>query len=158
MPTLRIQGERVSSTWLRDALAAGDLATATELLGRPYRICGRIAHGDKRGRTIGFPTANIHLHRRSTALTGVYAVEVYGLEAEPLPGVGNIGNRPTVGGKRTLLEVHLLNFDQDIYARHVCVDFMRKLRDERRFASFEALREQIACDAMAAQAFFDKTV
>jgi riboflavin kinase / FMN adenylyltransferase len=156
MPTFRIDGERVSSTWVRDALAAGDLATAAKLLGRPYRMCGRVAHGDKRGRIIGFPTANIHLHRCSAPLAGVYAVEVYGLEAEPLPGVANIGNRPTVGGTRTLLEVHLLDFRQDIYGRHVSVDFMRKLREERRFSSFEALREQILRDASAARAFFAK--
>jgi riboflavin kinase/FMN adenylyltransferase len=155
MPTFRLDGERVSSTWIRDALAAGDLATAAKLLGRPYRMCGRVAHGDKRGRMIGFPTANIHLHRRNTPLTGVYAAEVYGLDAEPLPGVVNIGNRPTLGGTQTLLEVHLFDFHQDIYGRHMSVDFMRKLREERRFGSFEALREQILCDAREARAFFD---
>jgi riboflavin kinase / FMN adenylyltransferase len=151
MHTFHIDGERVSSTRVREALGRGDLGTAEKLLGRPYRMRGRVAHGDKRGRSIGFPTANIHLHRCTTPLTGVYAVEMYGLEGEPLSGMANIGSRPTVGGTRTLLEVHLFDFDQDIYGRHVQVSFVKKLRDEMHFSSFEALKQQIQQDALQAR-------
>jgi riboflavin kinase/FMN adenylyltransferase len=157
MHTFYIDGERVSSTRLREALGRGDLATAEKLLGRPYRMCGRVAHGDKRGRSIGFPTANIYVHRRKTPLSGVFAVEVYGLEAEPIPGVANLGTRPTVDGTRTLLEVHLFDFNQDIYGRHVHVNFLHKLRDEQRFASFASLKCQIERDASEARAFFERT-
>jgi riboflavin kinase / FMN adenylyltransferase len=154
MHTFDIDGKRVSSTRIREALALGDLATAEKLLGRPYRMTGRVAQGDKRGRLIGFPTANIHLHRRMAPLAGVFAVEMYGLEVEPLSGVANIGTRPTVDGTRTVLEVHLFDFDQDIYGRYVQVEFVLKLRDEKRFDSFQALKEQIARDAAEARAFF----
>jgi riboflavin kinase/FMN adenylyltransferase len=154
MHTFEIDGMRVSSTRIREALARGDLATAEKLLGRPYRMCGSVAHGDKRGRCIGFPTANIHLHRRATPVQGVFAVEVFGLDREPVEGVANVGIRPTVDGTRSLLEIHLFDFDDDIYGRHVNVDFVHKLRDEQRFESFEALRRQIHDDAQAARAFF----
>lgn len=154
MHTFTIDGERVSSTRIREALARGDLNAAEKLLGRPYRMCGRVAHGDKRGRSIGFPTANIHLHRRATPVLGVFAVEVFGLDVEPVPGVANVGTRPTVDGTRSLLEIHLLDFDRDIYGCHVYVDFLCKLRDEKRFATFETLKEQIRRDAEEARAFF----
>ena len=145
MHTFAIDGQRVSSTRVRQALAAGDLAAAEKLLGRPYRMCGRVAHGDKRGRTIGIPTANIHLHRKVTPVKGVYVVEMFGLDREPLVGVANVGNRPTVAGTRTLLEVHLFDFDQDIYGRYVSIDFLHRLRDEQRFASFDELKTRILC-------------
>ncbi len=154
MHTFTIDGERVSSTRMREALAQGDLNTAEKLLGRPYRMCGRVAHGDKRGRSIGFPTANIHLHRQATPVQGVFAVEVFGLDVEPVPGVANVGTRPTVDGTRSLLEIHLLGFDRDIYGCHVYVDFLCKLRDEKRFATFEELKEQIQRDAEEAREFF----
>jgi len=154
MHTFEILGERVSSTRIRYALQSGELAFAEQLLGRPYRMSGRVAHGDKRGRSIGFPTANIHLHRRASPLTGVYAVEMYGLPGEPVAGVANVGIRPTVGGTRAQLEVHLFDFDADIYGRHVQVEFRHKLRDERRFESFEALKTQIDKDARQARDFF----
>lgn len=154
MHTFTIDGARVSSTRIREALGRGDLGAAEKLLGRPYRMCGRVAHGDKRGRSIGFPTANIFLHRRTTPVQGVFAVEVFGLDKEPVAGVANVGTRPTVDGLRSLLEIHLFDFDQEIYGRHVYVDFLRKLRDEKRFASFEELRAQIVRDADEAQRFF----
>jgi riboflavin kinase / FMN adenylyltransferase len=153
MHTFYVDGLRASSTRIREALAQDDLATAEKLLGRPYRMCGRVVHGDERGRTIGFPTANIHLHRRSSPVSGVYAVEVFGLEKEPLTGVANIGTRPTVGGTESRLEVHLLDFDSDIYGRYVHVDFLHKLRPESRFESLEELVAQIRKDATAARAF-----
>ena len=154
MHSFRIDGERVSSTRIREALAAGDMDTAEKLLGRPYRMCGRVAHGDRRGRGIGFPTANLHLHRRASPVLGVFAVEVFGVPGEPVPGVANVGVRPTVDGTCALLEVHLLDFAGDLYGRYVQVDFLHKLRDERRFASFEALRAQIRRDVEAARAWF----
>jgi riboflavin kinase/FMN adenylyltransferase len=131
--------ERISSTRVREALFRGDLESARHLLGRPYRMQGRVGHGDKRGRTIGFPTANIDLHRRVSPLHGVFAVQVQGLAAGPLPGVANIGTRPTVAGGIYRLEVHLFDFDRDIYGLHVEVEFRLKLREERRFASFDEL-------------------
>jgi len=154
-----IDGERVSSTRIRRALAEDDLATAEQLLGRPYRMCGRVARGDGRGRELGFPTANIHLHRRRAPVSGVYAVELFGLEREPWPGVANVGTRPTVGGGRSQLEVHLLDYAEDegsgggLYGRYVHVDFLAKLRPERRFPSLEALVAQIRRDVAAARAF-----
>ena len=153
MHTFTIDGERVSSTRVRKALAAGDLATAEKLLGRPYRMCGRVAHGDQRGRTIGIPTANIHLHRQATPVRGVYVVEMFGLEREPLVGVANVGNRPTVDGTRTLLEVHLFDFNQEIYGRYVSIDFLHRLRDEQRFASFDELKTRINQDMDEARAW-----
>ena len=146
MRTFSIDGGRVSSTRIREALAAGDLAGAARLLGRGFRMSGRVAHGDQRGRTIGVPTANIHLHRKVSPLHGVYVVEMFGLEGEPIPGVANVGTRPTVDGTRTLLEVHLLEFDRDIYGRQVSVEFLHKLRDEQRFESFDELRARIGRD------------
>jgi riboflavin kinase/FMN adenylyltransferase len=146
--------ERVSSTRIREALARGDLDLARHLLGRPYRICGRIAHGDKRGRTIGFPTANIDLHRRVSPLRGVYAVVVEGVDHAPRPGVANIGVRPTVGGElRYLLEVHLFDYSGDLYGRHVEVEFRLKLRDEKKFDSFDQLKSQIQRDSRAAREY-----
>ncbi|NOY62959.1 MAG: bifunctional riboflavin kinase/FAD synthetase [Gammaproteobacteria bacterium] len=154
MHTFAIDGARVSSTRIRAALTNNDLSAAEKLLGRPYRISGRVAHGDKRGRQIGFPTANIHLHRRSTPLHGVYAVELFGLNEEPLQGVANIGTRPTVNGTRCQLEVHLFDFAEDIYGQYVQIDIQHKLRDEQRFASIDALTQQIQQDVVAAQLFF----
>ena len=151
--TIKHADERVSSTRIREALARGDLEQARHLLGRPYRICGRVAHGDKRGRTIGFPTANIHLHRRVSPVTGVYAVWVCGVGDDALPAVANVGKRPTVGGVDSRLEVHLFDFDGDLYGAHLQVEFWLKLRDEQRFESFNALKEQIARDAAAARQY-----
>ncbi len=154
MHTFDIDHARVSSTRVREALSAGDFAMAESLLGRPYRMSGRVAHGDKRGRTIGFPTANIFLHRSATPLQGVFAVEMFGIKGEPLQGVANIGTRPTVDGTRTLLEVHLFDFDAEIYGCHVQVNFLHRLRAEQRFDSFEALKQQISVDAKQAREFF----
>ncbi len=146
-------GQRVSSTRIREALARGELTLAEGLLGHPYSICGRVAQGDKRGRTLGFPTANIHLHWRSTPLAGVYAVRMRGVGPEPVAGVANLGRRPTVGGLRVQLEVHLFDFQQDIYGRHVQVEFLAFLRPEQRFDSLDALQRQIQTDSDQARAF-----
>lgn len=146
MHTFLIDGVRVSSTRIREALAAGDLAGAEKLLGRPYRMCGRVAHGDKRGRTIGVPTANVHLHRVATPVKGVYVVEVFGLHHEPVSGVANVGSRPTVDGTRSLLEVHLFEFSREIYGHYININFLHKIRDEQRFASFDELKLRIQRD------------
>jgi riboflavin kinase/FMN adenylyltransferase len=145
---------RVSSTRVRDSLAAGDLEWTAELLGRPFTLCGRVAHGDKRGRTIGFPTANIRLHRHRSPLSGVFAVRMSWPGARAYAGVANVGKRPTVNGTWLQLEVHLFDFDRDIYGQHVEVEFLHKLRDEQRFDSFDALREQIERDARQAREVF----
>ncbi|HKJ22034.1 MAG TPA: bifunctional riboflavin kinase/FAD synthetase [Gammaproteobacteria bacterium] len=156
MHTVSIDGARVSSTRIRQALAAGDLAAAEKLLGRPYRMSGRVVHGDKRGRVLGVPTANIYLHRRNSPVHGVYAVEVFGVPDEPRPGAANVGTRPTVGGTRTLLEVHILDFDGSLYGQHVRVDFLHKIRDEERFASLEILKEYIQRDIEQTRDFFSR--
>ena len=146
--------ERISSTRIRDALGRGDFNLARHMLGRPFRIYGRVGHGDKRGRTIGFPTLNLNLHRRMSPLRGVYAVLVHGVGDRPWPGVANIGTRPTVdGGSRYLLEVHLFDFSGDIYGSHVEVEPRLKLRDEKKFGSFDELKAQIDRDASAAREF-----
>ena len=154
MHTFCVGPERVSSTRIRDALQQGDLTGAAALLGRPYWMSGRVAHGDKRGRTIGYPTANIFLHRNSVPVAGVFAVEMHGIDGQTLQGVANVGNRPTVDGSRSLLEVHLFDFDRDIYGRHVQVSFLKKLRPEQKFDSFEQLKLQIQQDAQQALDFF----
>lgn len=154
MGSVMVDGERVSSSAVRQALAAGDMERAASLLGRPYIIDGQVSHGDKIGRQLGFATANIRIRHNPLPMTGVFAVEVGGLGERPLPGVANLGIRPTVGGTRPLLEVHLFDFDRDIYGAHISVRFVHKLRDEQRFPNFDALKAQIAADAAAARAFF----
>ncbi|MCW9024120.1 MAG: bifunctional riboflavin kinase/FAD synthetase [Gammaproteobacteria bacterium] len=154
MHTFAVGAERVSSTRIRKALEQGDMTGAEELLGRDYRMSGRVAHGEKLGRQLGFPTANIHLHRKVSPLQGIFAVEVFGLDQEPLTGVASLGTRPTVDGTGTLLEVYLFDFDQEIYGRHIQVSFLHKLRDEERFDSIEALRVQIEKDVNDAKAWF----
>ena len=153
MHSFSVDGKRVSSTRIRQALVEGDLATADKLLGRPYRMCGRVAHGNKIGRTIGIPTANVHLHRKVSPIKGVFVVEVFGLSREPINGAANVGNRPTIEGTRTLLEIHLLDFDEDIYGRHIHVNFLHKLRDEEKYDSLEELRQIILKDIDNARAW-----
>lgn len=156
MATFTIDGERVSSTRVRQALGRGDLAEAEKLLGRPYRMCGRVAHGDKLGRTLGVPTANVHLHRLATPIRGIFVVEVFGLQHEPIAGVASIGNRPTVGGTRTLLEIHLFEFSREIYGHYIQINFLHKLRDEQRFASLDELKAHIQRDIDEARAWLDQ--
>ncbi len=152
--SVMLAGERVSSSGVRKALAAGDMEHAARLLGRPYVIDGQVKHGDKIGRQLGFATANLRIKHNPLPMTGVFAVEVHGLAEQPWPGVANLGIRPTVGGIRPLLEVHLFDFNRDIYGAHITVRFIHKLRDEQRFPNFDALKAQIAADAAAARDFF----
>jgi riboflavin kinase / FMN adenylyltransferase len=154
MQSVTIDSERVSSSAVRAALAGGEMEHAARLLGRPYIIDGRVAQGDKLGRQLGFATANIRIKHNPLPMTGVFAVEVSGLGEAPLPGVANLGIRPTVGGTRPLLEVHLFDFNRDIYGAHISVRFVHKLRNEQRFPNLDALKAQIAADAAAARAFF----
>ena len=155
METIEIAGERVSSSAVRETLAGGDLEHAARLLGRPYCISGRIVHGDKIGRRLGYPTANVQLKRKRVALSGVFAATVSGLDKRHLPGAASLGVRPTLGhGLRPVLEVHLFDFDQTVYGKHVTVHFLHKLRDEMKFESLGALTAQIDRDVAATQAFF----
>lgn len=150
--TVELDGLRVSSTQVREALARADFAVAERLLGRPFRIRGRVLHGQKLARQLGTPTANIQLKRHRVPLTGVYLVSVE-LDGQRWPGVANIGVRPTVAGDgRAHLEVHLLDFAGDLYGRRLTVEFHHKLRDEQRFASLEALKSAIDADIAAARA------
>lgn len=155
MPEVALHGKRVSSSAVRAALAAGDLAAAARLLGRPYAMSGRIAHGEKLGRELGFPTANIMLPKRAP-LAGIFAVEcrVEG-ETQWRPGVASVGRRPTVNPTAApLLEVHLLDYAADLYRRHLQVRFLRKLRDEQKYDDVPALRAAIAGDAALARSYF----
>ena len=155
MESIRVAGERVSSSAIRSALASGDMAHAARLLGRPYSIDGRVVHGEKVGSRLGFATANIRIRHDNPPLQGVFAVEVHGLKEGAHPGVANLGIRPSVNAAtRPLLEVHLLDFHANIYGAHLNVRFLQKLRDETCFADFEALKTQIAQDAESARRYF----
>jgi riboflavin kinase/FMN adenylyltransferase len=146
-----VDGERVSSSLVRDALGRGDLDRATRLLGRPYRMAGRVRLGRKLGRELGFPTANLALHRKVVPLWGIFAVRASGAGLADHPAVASLGTRPTVDGTDPLLEVHLFDFDGDLYGRCLDVDFIARLRDERKFESLDALVEQMHRDAAAAR-------
>jgi len=151
----QVAGLRISSTLIRDALGEGDLAQAEKLLGRCYSVCGRVAHGDKRGRTIGYPTANIRMFRKNTPVNGVFAVTMTGIDGLEFEGVANVGTRPTVdGGSKVILETHLFDFDKDIYGRYVEVHFKQKIRDEIRFQSLEQLKAQIQKDVAETKKIF----
>jgi riboflavin kinase/FMN adenylyltransferase len=151
MPDVLFDGERVSSSAVRSALAAGELAAAERLLGHPYTISGRVAHGAKLGRGLGFPTANIVL-RRTAPLSGIFAVEVEGIGR----GVASVGRRPTVNPVPIpLLEVHLFDWDRDLYGAHIKVRFLKKLREEKKFDGLPALRAAIAADAKQAREYFE---
>ncbi|MFQ6404364.1 bifunctional riboflavin kinase/FAD synthetase [Methylophilus sp. 'Pure River'] len=150
LPEVQLHGERVSSTLVRNALAAGELVKAHTLLDRPYSISGKVVHGAKLGRQLGYPTANVHMRHERPALTGVYAVKL-----NNLPAVANLGNRPTLEGIPKLkLEVHVFDFNGDLYDQHVHVQFFHKLRDEQKFAGLDALKAQIALDALQAKQYF----
>jgi riboflavin kinase/FMN adenylyltransferase len=147
-------GERASSTVVRHALATGDLARAAAMLGRPYAIEGRVAHGAKLGRNLGFPTANVRL-KRKPPISGVFAVRVHGVSATPLEAVASIGVRPTVESTgEPLLEVFIFDFDETIYGRRITVEFVHKLRDEERYPDLETLTRQIGIDAQQARDYF----
>ena len=153
MPAVTRAGARVSSSAVRTALASGDLASAEALLGRPYSISGRVVHGRKLGRKLGFATANVQLNHNRPPLTGIYAVRVRGIGAAR-SGVASLGVRPTITASgRAVLEVHLFEFSDDLYAAHVTVEFLHKIRDEEKYSDLDELKAQIARDCEAAKGF-----
>ncbi len=153
--SLQVHGQRVSSTLIRNALAAGDLQRAEAMLGYPYSVCGRVIHGNKRGRTIGYPTANISLSRKNAPISGVFVATVTGIDGLAIEGVANVGVRPTVdGSNKVVLEVHLFDFKKDIYGYHVTVHFVQRIRAERRFQTVDELKEQIENDVAEAKKIF----
>lgn len=158
LSTVQLDGERASSTAVRTALATGDLAHAARLLGRPYSICGRVMHGDKLGRDLGYPTANVQLKHNRPPLLGIFAVRVSGLDAEDLPGVASLGVRPTMkgAGAAPVLEVHLFDFNSEIYGRRVRVDFLHKLRDEAKYPDLSSLVAQIGRDVDHAKQYLNQ--
>lgn len=156
IPTVLFENSRIDSSRVRKALAQADFALAAKLLARPFRLSGRVIQGDQRGRLLGFPTANIGLHRYVIPLRGVFIVKVLGLQSSPLAGIANCGSRPTVNGVKSLLEVHLFNFSQDIYGSFVEVEFLQKIRDEKKFDSLAALQQQIIQDVAMAKNYFAK--
>jgi len=147
-----VDGERVSSSLVRAALGGGDLKRAASLLGRPFRIAGRVRKGQQLGRKLGYPTANLALHRKVVPLWGIYAVHVSGAGLVDHPAVVSLGTRPTINGTDPLLEVHVFDFDGDLYGKYLDVDFVQRLRDEQRFESLDALVEQMHRDAAQARA------
>jgi riboflavin kinase/FMN adenylyltransferase len=147
-----LQGERASSGLVREALAAGDFGRAAQLLGRPYTMCGRVLLGRQLGRTLGFPTANLALHRRRAALSGIFAVRVHGPGVMSWPGVASLGTRPTVDGVEPLLEAHLFDWSGNLYGAELEIEFVGKLRDEAKFASLPLLVAQMQKDASEARA------
>lgn len=159
MPTLTTSGERISSTAVRQALAAGDLARASALLDRAYTISGRVLHGQKLGRSLGFPTLNLKIQHSRPALQGIFAVRVHGVGDRPVAGVASIGLRPTVDDAgRWLLEVHLFDFADAVYGRLVSVEFVRKLRDEQKYETLGALSAAIGDDAALARSILNGAV
>jgi riboflavin kinase/FMN adenylyltransferase len=156
MPPFVYDGVRVSSTAVRERLEAADFAGAARLLGRPYRMLGRVTHGQELGRTLGFPTANLRLMRRKSPVWGILAVRVLGIGAGALPGVASLGTRPTVNGTEPLLEVHVFDFSGDLYGREIEVEFVAKLRDEVKFDSLDAMMQQMRIDAAVARDVLSK--
>jgi len=146
-----LAGERVSSSYIRGLLEQGDMQRAAKFLGRPYRITGKVIAGQRLGRKLGYPTANLRLHRRATPIAGIFAVRVSGAGLKSAPGVASLGTRPAVNGKELLLEAHVFDFAGDLYRRYVHVDFVERLRDELWFASLDELVEQIHKDAAQAR-------
>ncbi|MDA8095936.1 MAG: bifunctional riboflavin kinase/FAD synthetase [Betaproteobacteria bacterium] len=159
MHSVLVGGRRASSTLVREALANGDIEGARELLGRPYSISGRVVDGDKLGKRLGFPTANIQLKHNRPPLAGIFAVELHGLPEGVRHGVASLGLRPTVKANgRPTLEVHLFDFAREIYGSHVRVDFWHKLRDEAKFPSLDALVAQIGRDCADGREYFASAV
>jgi riboflavin kinase/FMN adenylyltransferase len=157
MASVVADGLRVSSTAVRDALAAGDMTQARRLLGRPYSISGRVVGGERIGHKLGCPTANVLMKHNRPPLSGIFAVEVHGIDGRVLPGVASLGVRPTLArDARPCLEAHLLDFERDIYGAHLQVDFLHKFRDEEKYADVETLKRQIAVDVENTRAFFNR--
>lgn len=153
MPSFRLHGIRISSSLIRSALSAGNFTLVNSFLGRAYQVCGRVVHGRNIGSSLGFPTANVDLGFRYLPLSGVYVVKIYGIADNCLLGVANIGFCPTFINQHKKLEVHILNFKQQIYGQRITVEFCQKIRDEKKFASIEELKAQIAKDVLIASKY-----
>jgi riboflavin kinase/FMN adenylyltransferase len=147
VPSVTVDGIRVSSTAIRDALWAGDLPQATRLMGRPYRMSGRVVRGERVGRSLGYPTANVDLRRRQSAVMGIFAVRVHGIEGRALDAVASVGDRPTFNGTKPILEVHLFDFDGNLYGEYIHVDFVARLRGQEKYERVEDLVAQMHRDA-----------
>ena len=159
--TIQDNGERISSSALRTALANGDMKLAEKLLGRPYGISGHVIHGQQLGRQLGFPTLNLavanHLHHRKPATTGIFTAQVLGLSEKPLAAVASLGVRPTVEDQgRVLLETHVFDYQQDVYGKIITVELLEKIRDEAKYEDLETLTKAIASDAAHARNYFLK--
>jgi riboflavin kinase/FMN adenylyltransferase len=154
--TCKIEDRRISSSWVREALAAGDMTLAEKLLGRPYAINGRIVHGEKRGRELGYPTININLHRSKSPVSGIFAARVHGLGSDLEKAVVSIGTRPMFGGKTINLEAHILDFDQNVYGAYVAVELLKQLRKEEMFDTINDLIAQMKNDEAEAREFFQE--
>ena len=150
LPTFSIEKRRVSSSWIRETLSKGDFEMTKDLLGRPYSFEGKVVPGNRLGRTIGFPTANIWLPKNNLPIKGVFSVKI-SLDMSELKGIANIGIRPTVGGTSPVLEVNIFDFKKDIYGKRLKVQFVKKIRDEKKFDGLEELKTQIAKDVKTAQ-------
>jgi riboflavin kinase / FMN adenylyltransferase len=146
-----VDGVRASSTVVRERLGTGDFPGAARILGRAYAMSGRVIHGRKLGRSLGFPTANIPIKRRRPAVWGIHAVRLFGTDGPALPGVASLGTRPTIAGVEPLLEVHVFDFDGELYGRYVQVEFVKKLRDEAAFPSLDSMVAQMRRDALQAR-------
>ena len=155
LPSVMVDGIRVSSTAVRDVLVAGELVRATRLLGRPYSISGRVVLGDQLGRKLGFPTANVQMKHNRPPLAGIFAVEVFGAREGAVRGAASLGVRPTVKAQgAAVLEAYLFDFNEEIYGKHLRVNFLHKLRDEEKYADLETLKRQIALDVENARQYF----
>lgn len=147
VPSVIVDGTRVSSTAIREACQAGDMSRSAALLGRYYRMSGKVVEGERVGRKLGFPTANVDLRRRQSPVMGIYAVRVHGLQGGPYNAVASVGSRPTFDGRKALLEVYLFDFDEDIYGKYIHVDFVAYLRAQEKYAEVDELVAQMHLDA-----------
>jgi len=152
--TCEIDGRRVSSTRVREALSVGDMTLAARLLGRPFTISGRVIHGDKRGRELGYPTINLDLHRLRSPVAGIFVSRVHGLGTEAWPAVTSVGNRPMFDGTRMLVETHLLDYTGDAYGAYIQVELLQKLREEEVYRNNSELQQQIERDIAMARQYF----
>jgi riboflavin kinase/FMN adenylyltransferase len=157
LPSVQVGNVRVSSTAIRDALWSGDMLQARALLGRAYRMSGAVIRGEKVGRTLGFPTANVDLRRRQSAVMGIFAVRVHGLGPAPLDAVASVGTRPTFDGVKPLLEVHIFDFDKEIYGTYIHIDFVSRLRSEIKYDDIDELVAQMHRDADNARSILAAT-
>ena len=150
LPTFSIDSRRVSSTWVREILSLSNFSLAKKLLGRPYSFEGKVVHGNRLGRSIGFPTANIWLPKNNLPIKGVFSVKI-SIDMSEFEGIANIGIRPTVGGTSPVLEVNIFDFKKEIYGKRIKVEFVKKIRDEKKFENLDDLKKQIAKDVNTAK-------